>query len=63
MTFSLEHVLKAIPAYRHEILEQVFGPLLSLPAMSAVTFTSQLIKSLPPDSSNSRITDIEYIDT
>ncbi|MGC6105399.1 type VI secretion system baseplate subunit TssK [Enterobacter kobei] len=30
MTFSLEHDLKAIPAYRHETPEQVFGPLLSL---------------------------------
>ncbi|HEJ7990996.1 TPA: type VI secretion system baseplate subunit TssK [Serratia liquefaciens] len=30
MTFSLEHDLKAIPAYRHEVPEQVFGPLLSL---------------------------------
>ncbi len=30
MTFSLEHDLKAIPAYRHEAPEQVFGPLLSL---------------------------------
>ncbi|WP_436882684.1 type VI secretion system baseplate subunit TssK [Enterobacter asburiae] len=30
MTFSLEHDLRAIPAYRHETPEQVFGPLLSL---------------------------------
>ncbi len=30
MTFSLEHDLKAIPAYHHETPEQVFGPLLSL---------------------------------
>ncbi|WP_332629643.1 type VI secretion system baseplate subunit TssK [Citrobacter sp. ESBL3] len=30
MTFSLEHDLRAIPAYHHETPEQVFGPLLSL---------------------------------
>ena len=30
LTFSLEHDLNAIPAYRHEAPEQVFGPLLSL---------------------------------